>query len=273
MALYPPKRKRPVEMRLYYMIGAFLTWDKSIFTYSQGMGIPTEVPTPIFLIDHPEGKVLFETGLHKNIATEKCEEHWGFRAREWKPRMKPEQYVVNQLKTLGVNPDEIRYVVLSCLLSDHAGGMEAFPNATFVLQLKELQEAWWPDKRVLSDYHFADILPTRNFKFWELDDEDLDLYGDGSIEILSTPHHTRGEQTMVVRLPNTGTVVLPAGVISWKENLDKWVMTGTPAVDPRLAHRSMEKLKRIIDREQALIIHDHDPYQWKSLKLAPEYYS
>ena len=55
------RRSGPDSMRLYYMIGAFLTWDHSIFTYSRGMGKPTEVPTPIFLIDHPEGKVLFET--------------------------------------------------------------------------------------------------------------------------------------------------------------------------------------------------------------------
>ena len=50
------RRSGSEGMRLYYMIGAFLTWDQSIFTYSRGMGIPTEVPTPIFLIDHPEGR-------------------------------------------------------------------------------------------------------------------------------------------------------------------------------------------------------------------------
>ena len=61
------RRSGPEGMRLYYMIGAFLTWDQSIFTYSRGMGIPTEVPTLIFLIDHPEGKVLFEIGLHRNM--------------------------------------------------------------------------------------------------------------------------------------------------------------------------------------------------------------
>ena len=266
-----PLRSGPDDMRLYYMIGAFLTWDQSIFTYSQGMGRPTEVPTPIFLIDHPEGKVLFETGLHRNVAVD-AEDHWDWRARDWKPRMTPDQAVECQLEKLGVSPDDIRYVVLSCLLPDHAGGMRAFPNATFIVQFRELQDAWWPDRRVLDAYHFEDIRPTRDFKFWELHDEDLDIYGDGSIEVLFTPHHTRGEQTMVVRLPNTGTVVLPAGVISWRANLEQWVMTGTPAVAPTVAYASMDRLKHVIDREKAMIIHDHDPEQWKTLKKAPEFY-
>ena len=253
MAIAAPRQTGPEGMRLYYMLGDFLTWDESNFLYSRGMGNKFEMPTPIVLIDHPEGKVLFETGMHRNVAVD-AEAHWGWRARDWKPRMTPDQAVECQLETLGVSPDEIRYVIVSCLLPDHAGGLNAFPNATFIVQFRELQDAWWPDKRVLGDYHLDDILPTRDFKFWELHDEDLDVFGDGSIEVMFSPHHTRGEQALVVRLPNTGTVVLPAGVISWRANLEQWVMTGTPAVAPTVAFHSMERLKKVIDREQAMII-------------------
>ncbi len=61
---------------------------------------------------------------------------------------------------------------------------------------------------------------TQNFNFRELHDEDLDVFGDGSVEVLFSPAHTRGEQAIVVRLPKTGTVVLPAGVIPQRANLD-----------------------------------------------------
>ena len=53
----------PEGMRLYYMLGAMLHFDQSVFTHMQGMGTLVAVPTPIFLIDHPEGKVVFETGV------------------------------------------------------------------------------------------------------------------------------------------------------------------------------------------------------------------
>ena len=54
---------------LYCMCGGTLTFDQSVFTHMQGMGTAIEVPTPIFLIEHPEGKVVFETGLHPAVAT------------------------------------------------------------------------------------------------------------------------------------------------------------------------------------------------------------
>lgn len=267
----PEHRAGPAAMHLYCMCGGTLTFDQGVFTYQRGMGTRVEVPTPIFLIDHPKGKVLFETGLHPNVAVDP-EGHWGPRAHAWNPRMTPEQAASHQLGALGVSPDEIRYVILSCLVPDHAGGMQSFPRATFIVQFRELQDAWWPDRRLIRSYEFRELLPTREFTFLELHDEDLDLFGDGSVEILSTPAHTRGEQSVVVRLPKTGTVVLPAGVIPQRVNLELGIITGTPRVDPVVAYRSMERLKRIVERESAVVIFHHDPEEWKRVKLAPDYY-
>jgi len=259
------------DLRLYCMCGGTLTFDQSVFTHMQGMGTAVEVPTPIFLIDHPEGKVLFETGLHPHVAI-RPEEHWGQRAQDWKPRMTPEQAVDRQLASLGLRADEMRYVILSCLLPDHAGGMHAFPQATFIVQFRELQDAWWPDRRYMRNYDFGELLPTRGFTFWELHGEDLDVFGDGSVVVLATPAHTRGEQALVVRLPRTGTVVLPAGVLPQRANLEKNIMTGTPRVDPITVHASMSRIKGIIRRERAMVVFHHDPEEWKKMRVAPEYY-
>ncbi len=258
-------------VRLYCMCGGILTFDQSVFTHMEGMGTRIEVQTPIFLIDHPKGKVVFETGLHPDVAVD-AEAHWGQRARDWRPRMAPDQAAARQLARLGVSPDDIRYVILSCLVPDHAGGMQQFPNATFIVQFQELQDAWWPDRRIIRAYDFKELLPTRGFTFHELQGEDLDVFGDGTIEVLSAPAHTRGEQAVVVRLLRSGTVVLPAGVIPQKANLEHGIMTGTPRVAPTDVHRSMERLKRIIERERAMVIFHHDADEWKKVRLAPEYY-
>ena len=269
---HPNTKNKPSRMRLYCMRGGTCTWDQGIFTHLQGVGKPVDAPIPIFLIDHPEGKVLFETGLHPNVAIDP-EAHWGKeRARSLNPRMTPEQAVERQLEQIGVSPKDIRYVILSVLLPDHAGGMQAFADATFIVQFRELQDAWWQDRRIITAYDFKELLPTRNFNYWELHDEDLDLFGDGSVEILFSPAHTRGEQAVVVRLPKTGTIVLPAGVIPQRGNLEKGVTTGTPRVDPVVVHASMERLKKIIDTEKATVIFHHDPEEWKNIKLLPEFY-
>jgi N-acyl homoserine lactone hydrolase len=258
-------------IRLYCMCGGILTFDQSTFTHMQGMGKRIEVPTPIFLIDHPEGKVLFETGLHPEVSTNP-DGHWGQRARDWNPRVSPDQAVHRQLASLGVRPTDIRFVVLSCLLPDHAGGMQAFPEATFLVQFQELQDAWWPDRRYMPKYEFEELLPTRAFRFLELYGDDLDIFGDGRVVVLASPAHTRGEQALVARLPRTGTVVLPAGVIPQKANLDRGVMTGTPRMAPAVVHASMARLKKVIQQEHAMVIFHHDPEEWKRVRLAPEYY-
>ncbi|WP_325544573.1 N-acyl homoserine lactonase family protein [Ramlibacter sp.] len=257
--------------RLYCFCGGYLTYDQSIMTFMNGMGTSIEVPTLFFLIDHPQGKVLFETGLHPNVATDP-RAHWGGRADALKPRMRPDQSAVAQLARLGVRPDDIRYVVMSCLMYDHCGGMTSFPDATFVVQFQELQDAWWPDRRYMKSYNDAEILPTRHLRFRELHGEDLDLFGDGSVVVLSIPSHTRGEQGLVVRLARTGSVVFPAGAIPQRANLEHNIMTGTPRAGPAVAYRSTDKLRGIIERERAMVIFHHDPHEWEQIKQAPDFY-
>jgi Zn-dependent hydrolases, including glyoxylases len=260
-------------MKLYCFDGGRCTWDQGMFTHLHGWGQRRPIPIPFFLIEHPQGLVLFETGMHPLTATDPIAHCGEARVLDVDPQMRPDQAVVPQLAKLGIAPSDIRYVVISALFSDHAGGMEFFPDATFVVQFRELQDAWWQDTRVTTTYNYNDIRNTRNFRFHQLYDEDLDLFGDGSIEILFTPAHARGEQSLVVRLPQTGTVVFPAGVIPQKKTLEMNVTTGTPRLDPTLIHRSMDRLKRIIRKENATVIFHHDPDTWPEVKLAPEFYA
>ena len=150
----------PEGMRLYYMLGAMLHFDQSVFTHMLGMGNTIAVPTPIFLIDHPEGKVLFETGVHRDVVTDAVG-HWGehvlhgntyVRGRDWAPQLTADNLVENQLSALGISTDDIRYVVQSVLIPDHAGGVRAFPKSTIIVQYRELQDAWNPP--TFMPYHY-----------------------------------------------------------------------------------------------------------------------
>jgi N-acyl homoserine lactone hydrolase len=257
--------------RLYCFVGGMLTYDQSIMTFMQGMGQSIEVPTHFFLIEHPNGRVLFETGLHPNVAVD-AEAHWGERARALKPQMTLDQAADRQLATLGIEPQDIDYVVMSCMMYDHCGGMTLFPDAEFIIQFQELQDAWWPDRRYMKSYNDVEILPTRSLKVRELHGEDLDLFGDGSVVVMFCPSHTRGEQALVVRLPKSGTFVLPAGVIPQRANLEGNIMTGTPRAGPVMTFASMDRLRAIIQRENATVIFHHDPVTYRSVKLAPSFY-
>ena len=270
----------PEGMRLYYMLGAMLHFDQSVFTHMLGMGNTIAVPTPIFLIDHPEGKVLFETGVHRDVVTDAVG-HWGehvlhgqtyVRGRDWAPQLTADNLVENQLAALGIQPDDIRYVIQSVLIPDHAGGVRAFPKSTIIVQYRELQDAWSPPTFMPYHYDQNELSEIRDYNFRRLYDEDYDVFGDGSVQILFSPAHSRGEQALVVRLPNTGTVIMPAGVIPQKANWDHGVTTGTPCVDPAVCEASMRRLIRIAELEDGMVMFHHDAEHWKTYRMAPEYY-
>lgn len=274
------RKTGPEGMRLYYMLGAMLHFDQSVFTHMLGMGTTIAVPTPIFLIDHPEGKVLFETGVHRDVVTDPVG-HWGehvlhgnnyVRGRDWAPQLTADNLVENQLAALGIGTDDIRYVIQSVLIPDHAGGVRAFPNSTIIVQYRELQDAWNPPTFMPYHYDQNELSEIRDYNFRRLYDEDYDVFGDGSVEILFSPAHSRGEQALVVRLPNTGTVIMPAGVIPQKANWDHGVTTGTPCVDPALCEASMRRLMRIAELEDGMVMFHHDAEHWKTYRMAPEYY-
>jgi glyoxylase-like metal-dependent hydrolase (beta-lactamase superfamily II) len=107
----------------------------------------------------------------------------------------------------------------------------------------------------------ADLMNTREFNFLELDG-DHDLFGDGSVLVLSTPGHTIGHQSLKVKLPQTGTVIVSQDAIWMQENLD-----GYPAglnFSVQAYTNSVQRLKQMRDLEGAQIFMAHDGDQFKA---------
>jgi N-acyl homoserine lactone hydrolase len=131
-------------MKLYFFEAGILKSQKQYFTLGLGVGEPFDVPVPFLLIDHPKGKVLFDTGNAFEIIHNK-EEHWGGILGAYDPVMTEDQWCVNAIKKVGVAPEDIKYVILSHLHLDHAGCVGHFPNAKYVVQRDELHFAYVPD--------------------------------------------------------------------------------------------------------------------------------
>ncbi len=215
-----------------------------------------EIPMYVYLIEHPKGLILVDTGM--NIL--------------WPDKfavMQEDDLIVPQLAKLGYNPVDIDYVVISHMHFDHAGNMASFPNATFIVRREELRSAWWPIAGDDGGYCYRDYENTRDFKFIQLeDDEDYDVFLDGRIVLIDTRGHSRGHQSVVVDLPNTGKVILGIDAAPGKEAL----MSGSSSrsVDNWAAVRSIQKLKHLNDCG-GLMLYAHDPGNPPE-KLAPLYY-
>ncbi len=250
--------------RMWALPGAELTVPRSLLMHGGDPSLVT-VPCPSYLIEHPKGLVLFDTGCHPKVVDDAVG-YWGEIAGHLPINFPKDRTVDNQIKALGYKLEDVKYVVVSHLHLDHSGGMFMFPKAKFLIMENELRYAYWPDPDRRWAFIFNDFVPTRAFNWLELD-SDFDLFGDGSLHLLKTPGHTPGESSLFVRLPNR-KIVLCGDTTHLRAALEAEA-TMPLDTDPLQATRSIQRLKAIRDMHEATIWISHDPEDWAELPHAP----
>lgn len=255
-------------MKLYAIPGGLLDCDLGLLTRGEPCGERVLTPINSYLIDHPRGKVLFDTGMNKGCITDP-KGTWGKLAELFIPVYHQGEDIGSQLLRLGYPPEDIDYVVLSHLHFDHAGGIQEFPRSTFILQHAEREAARFPPPSQRGGYRKGDFDFPLNW--WEIEGS-LDLFDDGSIVTIPTPGHTPGHQSLMVRLPNCGTLLLVADACYFQED---WEQTRVPGViwDLAQGEKSLQRLKQLAAMEKALVVLGHDPAVWATIRKAPDYYS
>ncbi len=223
-----------------------------------------EVPVPSFLIEHPRGLVLYDTGSHPRVA-EDVAAYWGEMFRNM-VRFSKDFTVDNQIKALGYKVTDVKYVVMSHLHMDHTGGLFMFPHAKLLTMRGELSYAYWPAPDRRNIFLIDDLLPTRNYQWMELEGE-FDMFGDGSLTLLHTPGHTPGSTSLVVRLPHQN-IVLAGDVVHMRDALDT-EHTMSVDTDPEQAVASIRRLKAMRDLQGMRIWVSHDPNDWAEMGPAP----
>jgi N-acyl homoserine lactone hydrolase len=250
------------EMRLYiFEVGRVRFPDRSILSGGPTQGRPVTIPVPAFLVVHRKGLAVIDTGMNLD--------NWPPKNRE-DGEMKPEERIDRQIVGAGYKVEDVKYVIMSHLHGDHAGWMSLFPHATFIVRKSELKAAWWPEPFQWS-YSFGDYVNTRNYRFVQLDDvEDFDVFLDGSVVCFDTKGHCQGHQSIMVNLPITGRIVIAGDAVSMSETLDQGILPGV-AWNGEAAVRAVSRIQHL-RREGCFVLLGHDPEQFGTLKLAPEYY-
>ena len=232
-------------------------------TYPESRDI--KIPINMWIIDHPKGLVVYDTGNNVAISDGGCKSHWMAGSCDFLlPSQTRSDVIDKQLEKLGYSIDDVKIVITSHSHLDHIGNIEMFPNAIHVIQKKELYQAWWPEKfqRSSGAHVMADYDEAREFNYFSLEG-DYDLFGDGSLMILSTPGHTLGHQSVKLRLPETGTVILSQDAIWMEENLE-----GYPAglkYSVLDYTNSVNRLKMMSDIESAPIWMGHSIKQYQAM--------
>ena len=233
-------------------------------TYPKDQDHDIMIPINMWIIDHPMGLIVYDTGNNVAISDGNCTSHWneGF-CGLLQPSQTRDDVIDKILERVGFSAGDVKIVITSHSHLDHIGNIEMFPDAIHVIQKKELYQAWWPEKFQRGGAHVvADYDDARDFTYFELDG-DYDLFGDGSVIVISTPGHTLGHQSVKVRMAETGTVILTQDAVWVKENLE-----GHPAgLNYSILDytNSVNRIKMIRDIENAQIWMGHSMEQYEAM--------
>jgi N-acyl homoserine lactone hydrolase len=251
--------------RMWALPNAEITAPKSLLMHGGSSDLVT-LPCPAYLIEHPKGLVLFDTGCHPKVIDDVIG-YWGPLWANIPVKYSQDLTLDRQIKALGYKLEDVKYVVISHLHLDHSSGMYMFPNAKFIIGRDELRYAYWPDPDRQWAFILEDLLPTRKFRWIELD-TDFDLFDDGSLHFLKTPGHTPGECSLFVRLPNR-KILLVGDSTHLREALENEA-TMPIDYDPVEAVLSLKRIKAIRDMHEASIWISHDPEDWAEFPHAPK---
>jgi N-acyl homoserine lactone hydrolase len=258
VALGYAQSSKPGVERLYIInCGEGLAGDVSRWSPGVNEGQSMGFVDSCYLIKHSQGWFLWDTGVADEVAAMPN----GLapadpRAVLWhRPKT-----LAAQLDQLGVKPSDIKAIAISHTHPDHIGNIELFPTAMLYVQKAEYE---WPG--VNGAPRFKPEHPATRLE------GDRDVFGDGSVIILSTPGHTPGHQSLLVNLPHTGAILLSGDAVHFKGN---WDNLGVPIMNfnKEQTLASMHKISETLTKEKAQLWINHDKAQRDSLKLSPEFY-
>jgi N-acyl homoserine lactone hydrolase len=213
------------------------------------------------------GCYLIKTSDEKNILIDT-----GLAADYPKPANVPpsrnESTVLDHLARLNLGPVDIQTVICTHFDPDHIGYNDYFPQAEFVVQREHFAIARSGHRRFAETRHHWDIPNAR----WRLVDGDTEFLP--GLTLLDTPGHAPGHQSVLVRLPETGAVLLAIDAVLLQSHFTEDRKPWPKDEDAAQALESTRKLLALAKRDSAnLVVFHHDGAQWPTLRLAPEFYA
>lgn len=245
-----------MTVRLYAFACGWLEGNLDLFL--PGAAGRLRAPVPSYLIEHPKGRVVFDSGMHPAVQTDPAG-RLGYAAKLFAVEYAPGEELSARLEAMDVDPAGVDYLVNSHLHFDHAGGNALLPNARWILQRREWEAARDPDVSAANGLHAVD---------WDVGHDALaidgehDIFGDGTVVCVPTWGHTPGHQSLRVRLAS-GDVVLTGDACYLRRSLEELLL---PAIvhDRDQMRASMLRLREL-QANGARIFYGHDPDFWATV--------
>jgi N-acyl homoserine lactone hydrolase len=243
--------------RMYVLdCGRLIAKDQSRWTPGVRAGQPRELSNKCYLFQHERGTLLWETGVPDSVAGQKD----GITSPNGAVVWFRDRTLKDQLESLGVKSDDITYVAISHTHGDHIGNVKLFAKSKILMQKLEHESVMSATPKPFDDNQKVEMLSG-----------DRDVFGDGSLTLISTPGHTPGHQSLLVKLPKTGAIFLTGDLVHFRYMWDnKIVPSFNFNKDQSLA--SINRVARLLAEHKAQLWIGHDKDITARIKRAPKFY-
>src|SRR5437764_3804936 len=227
---------------------------KRLYLMQVGSMPQYQIPIVCYLVQTGDGKhILIGSGLPESMP-------------EGESELENGQDVIEQLASIGLKPDDIDTVMSTHYDVDHAGRHAAVTKAQYIVQRVHHVD-------VASNPRYAAIRPQwdQPMERIRLVDGDTELLP--GLELIDTSGHVPGHQSVLVRLPKTGAILLTIDAVPFAAGFTREPQDDGSNPDAEAVRASTIKLLDLVEREHiGLVIFGHDKEQWEGLKKLPEYY-
>ena len=243
--------------------GSISVADVSAFGISNSETDVRELFVHCYLISHPEGKLLWDAGLPLAMAGQPAQQDESGMTAMY------ERSLLDQLGDLDLSPKDIDLVAFSHFHFDHVGAANAFAGSRLLIQQTEYDAAFLnaADNTIFDPRLYDQLQHSPK----TLLNGDYDVFGDGSVRIISAPGHTPGHQVLLLNLANTGKIMLSGDLYHFAVSRE---LRRTPVFNTNAAQtlESMDKIEALLTAEDATLWIEHNQALADTLRKALAYY-
>jgi len=202
----PPAVK---SVRLYvFENGSIRGLDPKLFNFTREELKEVDFTNTSYLVVHPRGTLMFDAGAIEDS-------HFKGAGPVTEGILTATKPLLPQLASAGYKPSDVTYFAMSHYHSDHTANANAFAGATWIVQKAERDFMFSDNPQgIIQPAHYSALKDTKTKL---LNNEDFDVFGDGTVVVKTAPGHTPGHQVLFVKLPKTGPVLLAGDLYHYPE--------------------------------------------------------